>query len=91
MVEGEADAEIEKHYPAHFGTAVEITLADGSKRSAKVMDSRGTPARPMSNDDITAKAAGLAKPIVPGFDAEAAKRAIWGGADARTLAGLFAV
>lgn len=91
VVEGEADAEIEKHYPAHFGTAVEITLADGSKRSAKVMDSRGTPARPMSNDDITAKAAGLAKPIVPGFDAEAAKRAIWGGADARTLAGLFAV
>ena len=90
VVEGEADAEIEKHYPAHFGTSVEITLADGSKRFAQVMDSRGTPARPMSNADISAKAAGLATAVVPGFDAKAAERAIWGSADASALGALFA-
>jgi 2-methylcitrate dehydratase PrpD len=89
VVQGEADPEIEKHYPAHFGTSVEISLADGSRRKAQVMDSRGTPARPMSNGDIKAKAAGLATPVVAGFDVEAASKAIWSGADARALAGMF--
>src|SRR5690606_23985485 len=56
LVEGKADAEIEAHYPAQMGTSVEIVLADGTRRRAKVMDSRGTAANPLSTDALYEKA-----------------------------------
>lgn len=70
-VEASADDEIERHFPDHFGTAVEITLADGTTRCATVMDSIGTPARPMSLDDVKAKALSLIAPLDRSFDVDA--------------------
>ena len=91
-VEGQADAGIEAHYPEHMGAAVELTLANGSVRRAKVMDSRGTAAHPLDNDAIEAKAAGLAHAAAPDFDMAAARRDIWNddAADSTLLVRLFA-
>jgi 2-methylcitrate dehydratase PrpD len=88
-VGGAADAEIEAHFPQHMGTAVEITLADGSVRRAKVMDSRGTPANPLSLDELTGKAQGLVRDVDPSLDVAATRSRIWAETDARVLAKLF--
>jgi len=88
-VEGEADAEIEAQFPAHMGTAVAIKLSDGFVRSARVMDSRGTPARPLSLDELTAKAQGLVRDVDPHLDMTATRARIWGETDGRAVARLF--
>lgn len=69
-VEASADAEIERHFPEHFGTAVDMTFADGTTRSATVLDSIGTPARPMSIEDVKAKASGLIAAVDREFDVD---------------------
>ncbi len=57
----EVDAQMEaEYYPQHFATAVRLTLTDGAVRSARVVDSIGTQERPMSVEQIAAKAEGLA-------------------------------
>jgi 2-methylcitrate dehydratase PrpD len=88
-VGGVADPELEAHFPAHMGTAVEITLADGSVRGAKVMDSRGTPANPLSRDELYGKAAGLVRDIDPDLDMAAMRASLWRETDGRALAKLF--
>jgi 2-methylcitrate dehydratase PrpD len=89
LVEGKADAEIEAHYPAQMGTSVEIVLADGTRRSAKVMDSRGTAANPLSTDALYEKAEGLVRDVEPRVDLGAARATVWSDAGGRNLAGLF--
>jgi 2-methylcitrate dehydratase PrpD len=89
-VSGEADAEIEAHYPAQMGTAVELTRADGTRRRAKVMDSRGTAANPLSTDALYAKAEGLLREIEPRVDLGGARGTLWGNTSGRELARLFA-
>ena len=84
-----ADRDIEAHYPAHMGTAVEITWADGTRRSAKVMDSRGTVANPLSTEALYAKAEGLVEGIKPRIDLRKARDRLWSDASGRDLAGLF--
>ena len=81
-VEASADPEIEAHFPEHFGTGVDITLRDGTIRSATVLDSIGTPARPMSVEDIRAKARGLIAQADPGFHIGALEDALWSLGDA---------
>ncbi|MGF7160387.1 2-methylcitrate dehydratase PrpD [Rhodoligotrophos appendicifer] len=91
LVEASADAEIEAHYPEHFGTGVDLTLKDGRTRSATVLDSIGTPARPMSRPDIKAKGQGLIAPVDRDFDMDRLEAGIWalGGADSvSALSGL---
>lgn len=56
----ESNADLEASYPAHFGTEVEVTFADGSRRTERVLDSIGTPANPMPSDTLETKAKGLA-------------------------------
>lgn len=57
----EVDAAMEaRFYPEHFATAVRLELADGSIRTARVVDSVGTAEQPMTLDHIIGKAAGLA-------------------------------
>lgn len=89
-VGGAADAEIEAHFPRHMGTAVEITLADGSVRRAKVMDSRGTPVKPLSLDELAGKAQSLVRDADPDLDIAAIRSRIWTETDARALAHVFA-
>ncbi|MGE0749159.1 MAG: MmgE/PrpD family protein [Variibacter sp.] len=88
-VECEADAGIEAHYPAQMGTAVEITHADGTRRNATVMNSRGTAANPLSTDALYAKAEGLVREIEPRIDLDAARGTLWSAASGRDVAQLF--
>ncbi len=68
--------ECERVYPEQFGTCTELTLASGEVRTALVLDSKGTPAFPMSLDEIAGKAAGLVRAVAPGFDLDALRRAV---------------
>jgi 2-methylcitrate dehydratase PrpD len=88
-VEGAADAEIEAQFPTHMGTAVAIWLSDGSVRTARVMDSRGTPVKPLSLDELTGKAQGLMHDVDPGADMAAIRARIWAETDGRAVAKLF--
>lgn len=54
-VEAELSAEMEAAFPQHFGSWIELETADGQKRRADVLDSLGTPARPMTTDALIAK------------------------------------
>jgi 2-methylcitrate dehydratase PrpD len=57
----EISEEIErKYYPKQFATGVTIRRVDGTTRSCLVADSAGTPRKPMSREQIIAKADGLA-------------------------------
>lgn len=67
-VEVGEDAEFERAYPEHFGTQTEITLTSGQVRVARVLDSKGTAANPMSMQEVRAKAAGLIGVVAPDFD-----------------------
>jgi 2-methylcitrate dehydratase PrpD len=82
----EISEEIErKYYPRQFATGVTIRFADGSTRSCTVADSVGTPRKPMSREQIIAKADGLASQgrFLSG---EKLATAIWEGKDALALA-----
>ena len=59
LVEVEFDRDLQEQYPAHFGTEVEVGFKDGSKRTERILDSRGTPALPFSWNDLHIKAASL--------------------------------
>lgn len=69
-VEVGMDNEFEQLYPEHFGTHTEIRLDSGEVRIARVLDSKGTAANPMSMQDIRDKAAGLIDAVAPGFDVD---------------------
>jgi 2-methylcitrate dehydratase PrpD len=43
-------------YPARYGAEVEIELADGSRRIARMPDALGDPENPLSPDGVRAKA-----------------------------------
>ncbi len=88
---GEADPEIEAYYPAKMGSSVKITLADGTQRSAKVIESRGSPGNPLSTEAVYAKAEGLLRDVEPQFDLAAARTTLWSDANGRDLARLFSL
>ena len=58
-VEALLDEDLEAAFPRHFGSWVEIERADGEKRRADVLDSLGTPARPMTEAALIRKYAML--------------------------------
>lgn len=89
-VEGVRDLAIEKEYPTRMGAAVELHLRDGSMRQALVMDSRGTPERPLSLDEVQAKAQGLIASAGLKVDMAAARRELWNAKSGHELAELFA-
>ncbi|MEB2398197.1 MAG: MmgE/PrpD family protein [Alcaligenaceae bacterium] len=91
LVHFEYDAELEAMYPKQFPTAVTITFADGSIKTSLVKDSFGTPAKPMTADQIAQKARSLLMEIDSEVDVEACRERIWNdGTDARTLASIMA-
>ncbi|MGQ7937605.1 MmgE/PrpD family protein [Paraburkholderia sp. D1E] len=49
-----------QYYPRRFATGARIDLQDGTAQSSVVVDSVGTPARPLSIEQIIAKGDGLA-------------------------------
>jgi 2-methylcitrate dehydratase PrpD len=90
IVEGDRDLEIESHYPARMGAAVELKLTDGTTREALVMDSLGTPERPLSVDAIQTKGQSLLDSARLTYDMDAARHTIWNASDAGALVDLFA-
>ena len=90
-VEFEYDQELETYYPARFPTGVTLTLRDGAVRSAVVMDSFGTPVRPLSREQIADKAKALLAEISSDIDLDRVRRLIWDEAsDGRMLAEVVA-
>jgi len=85
------DAELEAMYPRQFPTAVELTLNDGTVRKSLVTDSFGTPARPLSVEQIATKGKSLLREIDSTADLERCQASLWddavGGAE---LARIFA-
>lgn len=49
-----------QYYPSRFATGARIDLQDGTTRSSVVVDSVGTPAKPLTIEQIIAKGDGLA-------------------------------
>jgi len=87
----EYDADLEAMYPKQFPTAVTITFADGSVKTSLVKDSFGTPAKPMTADQIAEKARNLLIEIDSKVDVDACRKLIWSDdTDARTLADIMA-
>jgi len=62
-VEAVDDDGMEAAFPEHFGSWVEIRTKDGTMRRADMLDSIGTPARPMENATIENKIARLLAPL----------------------------
>ena len=63
QVQAQPDAELNSLVPAKMATSVELNLRGGSSRQAKVLDSLGTPVRPMSTIEVESKAQALLAPI----------------------------
>ena len=62
-VEAVEDDEMEAAFPEHFGSWVELRTEGGETRRAEMLDSIGTPARPMDWEAIEEKIAGLLAPL----------------------------
>lgn len=61
-VEAQLSPTMEEAFPAHFGSWLELTTTDGQVRRSDVLDSLGTPARPMNNDALIRKFDSLMQP-----------------------------
>ena len=67
-----------------------LDLLGVSLFGARMMDRRGTPARPLSIDQIQSKGQSLVDAAHLRFDMAAARKTIWTATDARALVDLFA-
>jgi 2-methylcitrate dehydratase PrpD len=88
------DDKLEKAFPAHFGSWVEVTFKGGETRQKEVMDSYGTPANPMDNAALLEKFTGLVTGATPDFpvaQVHALVRGLCDDTDVSHLTGLFAV
>lgn len=68
-VEAVPDEAMERAFPEHFGSWVELRLKSGATRRKDVLDSYGTPANPMPPDSIAEKFRGLVAAASPALDA----------------------
>ena len=62
-VDAVEDSEMEAAFPEHFGSWVELRTLNGETRRADMLDSIGTPARPMDTAALQDKIAGLLAPL----------------------------
>jgi 2-methylcitrate dehydratase PrpD len=87
------DDKLEKAFPAHFGSWVEVTFKGGETRQKEVMDSYGTPANPMDAAALLEKFTGLVTGATPNFpvaQVDALVRGLSDDTDVSHLTGLFA-
>jgi 2-methylcitrate dehydratase PrpD len=85
MVQVGYDEELQRKYPAHFGTEVEVAFADGTTRKERVLDSRGTPARPFTWEQLREKAESLTAQCQPPLDLDLLQESIQGLTKARDV------
>src|SRR3546814_6060932 len=76
LVEAVLDADMERAFPRHFGSWVEVVTGDGRMRRSEVLDSYGTPARPMPEEALRDKFTTLVDPVMPGLDKDAVFRTV---------------
>lgn len=76
LLKVEFDQELQSKYPDHFGSEVEAVFADGRVRTERVLDSRGTPARPFSWQQLREKAANLTAECNPPLDLDGLEAAV---------------
>jgi 2-methylcitrate dehydratase PrpD len=62
-IKAKSDAELDRLAPAKMATGVAISLRSGESREATVLDSFGTPVRPMSTQEVQAKGRALVGPL----------------------------
>ena len=76
LVQVEYDDDLQRQYPAHFGTEVEIGFADGATRKQRLLDSLGTRARPFTWDYLREKANSLTARCRPILDLDRLRTAV---------------
>lgn len=54
-VDAEIDMNLDRQFPKKFGSAVQVEFKDGRKCYQEMLDSRGTPSRPLSGEEMEAK------------------------------------
>jgi 2-methylcitrate dehydratase PrpD len=64
-VELYVDAEMEAAYPKHYGSRIDVQLADGRRLQSFVLDPHGMPADPVTEAERIAKFSRLAAPVLP--------------------------
>ncbi len=87
------DDKLDKAFPAHFGSWVEVTYKGGETRQKEVLDSYGTPANPMDDAALLEKFTGLvtgARPDFPVDQVDAMVRALPAADTVAPLTALFA-
>lgn len=62
-VTANVDFELNKQFPEHFGSWVELELKGNQSERITVLDSHGTPEHPMTIDDISVKINSLLRPL----------------------------
>ena len=67
-VEAQHDEKLDALVPAKMPNRVDLHMQDGSKRSAEVLDSRGTPVHPLSTDGVLEKARALCETVDADID-----------------------
>ncbi|WP_151447638.1 MmgE/PrpD family protein [Lacisediminimonas profundi] len=77
-VEVGEDPEFEQVYPAYFGTQTRLTLKSGEVRVARVLNSKGTAANPMSMEEIRSKVTGLIGVVSPDLDVASLEKSVLG-------------
>lgn len=87
QVEAVPDAELNGMLPAKMATGVDLKLRGGGTRNVTVLDSLGTPVRPMSMVEVKGKAQALLAPIE--VDPDGIVDAVEGLADANGIEGFI--
>jgi 2-methylcitrate dehydratase PrpD len=93
-VELYVDPEMEAAYPKHYGSRIEVQLADGRSLKSFVLDPHGMPADPVTEPERIAKFKRLAGPVLPAAKSEEIirkVRAIETLASVRELSGLLRI
>jgi 2-methylcitrate dehydratase PrpD len=88
LVEVGYDGEMQAQYPSHFGTEVEVRFTGGGSRTERVLDSRGTPARPFTWEHLSEKAVALTGPCQPPLDLDHLRETVQGLAGAEDVSAL---
>lgn len=89
LVVSHKDEEMERAFPDHFGSTVKLTTKSGDVREARVLDSLGTPANPLSLDQLAAKFDSMVAPTGSGIDAASVVRDVEGLRESDSVHGLI--
>lgn len=89
-VEAETDATMEAAFPAHFGSTLSLEIEGAAPHRVAVLDSLGTPARPMTIEALIAKFNELVAPTGFTLSGAAVAAGLERLAEAATLDGLIA-